>query len=216
MNITMNSKTTILTDTWVVASWDEYIQTIEAPHLEKAKGYYHNGRMKIEMSPVGNDHASDHTAIIFAVNLFASIKGIALNGKDNGTYRKTGVQEFQPDASYYIGENVDIVPYGTSIIDLDRYAPPDLVIEVANTSLADDKGEKRLLYEDLGVAEYWIVDVQNVQIIAFSIAQTGSRRITQSLVLPGLEISLLEEALRRTRQRNQSSVGSWLLTQFQQ
>lgn len=108
------------------------------------------------------------------------------------------------------------MPYGTSIIDLNIYLRPDLAIEVANTSLADDKGEKRLLYEDVGVAEYWIIDVQNLQIIAFSIAEGGSRRITQSQVLPGLEISLLEAALRRTRQMNQSLVGSWLLNQFQQ
>ena len=212
----MNSKAVIATDTWVIASWNEYIQMIEAPRLEKAKGYYDNGRMKIEMPPVGNDHASDHTIIIFAVNLFASIKGIPLNGKDNCTYRKTGIQEVQPDVSYYIGENADVVPYGTSIIDLNIYLRPDLAIEVANTSLADDKGEKRLLYEDVGVAEYWIIDVQNLQIIAFSIAEGGSRRITQSQVLPGLEISLLEAALRRTRQMNQSLVGSWLLNQFQQ
>ena len=212
----MNSKAVIAPDTWVIASWNEYIQMIEAPGLEKAKGYYYNGRMKIEMPPVGNDHASDHTIIIFAVNLFASIKGIPLNGKDNCTYRKTGIQEVQPDVSYYIGENADVVPYGTSIIDLNIYLRPDLAIEVANTSLADDKSEKRLLYEDVGVAEYWIIDVQNLQIIAFSIAEGGSRRITQSQVLPGLEISLLEAALRRTRQMNQSLVGSWLLNQFQQ
>jgi hypothetical protein len=31
------------TDTWVVAIWDEYIQAIEDPAYEKAKGYYHNG-----------------------------------------------------------------------------------------------------------------------------------------------------------------------------
>ena len=212
----MNSKAVIEPDTWVIASWNEYIQMIEAPGLEKAKGYYYNGRMKIEMPPVGNDHASDQTIIIFAVNLFASIKGIPLNGKDNCTYRKTGIQEVQPDVSYYIGENADVVPYGTSIIDLNIYLRPDLAIEVANTSLADDKSEKRLLYEDVGVAEYWIIDVQNLQIIAFSIVEGGSRRITQSQVLPGLEIPLLEAALRRTRQMNQSLVGSWLLNQFQQ
>ena len=212
----MNSKAVIAPDTWVIASWNEYIQMIEAPGLEKAKGYYYNGRMKIEMPPVGNDHASDQTIIIFAVNLFASIKGIPLNGKDNCTYRKTGIQEVQPDVSYYIGENADVVPYGTSIIDLNIYLRPDLAIEVANTSLADDKSEKRLLYEDVGVAEYWIIDVQNLQIIAFSIVEGGSRRITQSQVLPGLEIPLLEAALRRTRQMNQSLVGSWLLNQFQQ
>ncbi len=209
-------QTKIPTDTWVVATWNEYIQALENPVYERAKGYYHNGKMRLEMSPIGNDHASDHGIIIFAVYLFASIKGIPLNGKDNCSYRKTGFDEAQPDASFYIGENADVIPYGTSIINLDSYPPPTLVIEIANTSLADDKGEKRLLYEGLKISEYWIVDVQNVQVIAFAIENGGSRRITQSQVLPGLAISLLEEALRRTRQINQAQVGAWLLAQFQQ
>lgn len=109
-----------------------------------------------------------------------------------------------------------MIPWGTSIIDLDLYPPPNLVIEVAKTSLSDDKGEKRLLYEDLGVDEYWIVDVNNVRIIAFAIEKGGSRRITESQVLPQLAISLLEEALRRTRQMNHGKVSTWLLAQFQQ
>lgn len=208
-------QTKLLTDTWVVATWDEYIQTIEQPAYENAKGYYHNGKFRIEMSPVGSDHASDHTVIIFAVNLFATLKGIPLNGRDNCTYRKTGFQEAQPDVSYYIGENADVIPWGTSIIDLDRYSPPDLAIEVANTSLADDS-EKRLLYENLKVAEYWIVDVQNVRVIAFNIVDRGSKRITHSQLLPGLAISVLEEALQRSRKTNQAQVGAWLLAQFQQ
>ena len=91
-----------------------------------------------------------------------------------------------------------------------------MVIEVAKSSLADDTGEKRLLYEELGVNEYWIIDVQNVRVIAFEIADGGSRRITQSQVLPGLAISLLEEAFGRTRYMNQTQVGAWLLAQFQQ
>jgi Uma2 family endonuclease len=204
------------TDTWVVANWDEYIQVIENPAYEKAKGYYYNGQLRIEMPPVGNDHASDHSIVNHAVHLFAGIKGIDLNGKDNCTYRKTGFQEAQPDASFYIGENAEVVPWGTSIIDLDLYPAPELVIEVAKTSLSDDKGEKRLLYEDLGVAEYWIVDVNNTRLIAFAMEKGGSRRITQSQVLPGLTISLLEEAFRRTRQMNHGRVSTWLLAQFQQ
>jgi Uma2 family endonuclease len=204
------------TDTWVTATWDEYIQIIEKPDYEKAKGYYHNGCMKIEMPPVGNDHASDHTIVIVAVTLYAAIKNIALNGKDNCTYRKIGSNEAQPDASFYIGENAAVIPWGTNIIDLNSCPPPTLAIEVAKTSLSDDKGEKRLLYEELGVAEYWIVDVKNVKVIAFAIENGGSRRITQSQVLPGLAISLLEEAFRRTRQMNHNQVVAWLLAQFQQ
>jgi Uma2 family endonuclease len=208
-------QTKLPTDTWVTATWDEYLQVIENPASAKAKGYYHNGKMRVEMSPVGNDHASDHHIVIYAVNLFGSIKGIDFNGKDNCTYRKIGYDDAQPDISYYIGEKTEIIPYGTSIIELDIYPPPDLVIEIANSSLADDKGEKRLMYEDLGVAEYWIVDVKNALVIAFAIENGGSRRITESQVLPGLAISILNEALRRTRQMSHTKVGAWLLTQFQ-
>ncbi|WP_341528205.1 Uma2 family endonuclease [Nostoc sp. UHCC 0302] len=209
-------KTKLPADTWITATWDEYIQVVENPAYGKAKGYYYNGKMRIEMLPVGNDHASDHTIVILAASNYAAIKGIPMNGKDNCTYRKTGFNEAQPDVSYYIGENADVIPWGTSIINLDNYPPPNLVIEVANTSLADDKGEKRLLYEELGVSEYWIIDVQNLQVIAFAIENGGSRRITQSQVLPGLKFSLLEEAFRQTRQMNQSRVVAWLLSQFQQ
>ncbi len=209
-------QTKLPTDTWVHATWDEYVRAIEDLADEKAKGYYYNGKMRIEMSPVGNDHASDHTIIIYAIHLFAAIKNIDLNGKDNCTYRKTDFDEAQPDGSYYIGKNADVIPWGTTIIDLDRYPPPTLFIEVANTSLSDDKGDKRLLYEEIGVAEYWVIDVQNVEVIAFAMENGGSRRITQSQVLPGLATSLLEEAFRRTRQINHGKVSAWLLSQFQQ
>lgn len=109
-----------------------------------------------------------------------------------------------------------MIPWENNIIDIDIYPPPTLVIEIAKTSLSDEKGEKRLLYEDINVTEYWIEDVEHVEILALASADRGSRRITQSQVLPGLEFSLLEEALRRNRQMNQSLIISWLLSQFQQ
>ena len=209
-------KTKIPTETWVKATWDSYIQALENETERKEKGYYHNGELRIEMSPVGNDHANDHSFITVAICFFATTKNMTLTVKDNCTYRKTGVKEAQPDVSCYIGENADVVPWGTSIIDLDRYPPPTLAIEVANTSIVDDKGRKRQLYEELQVAEYWIVDVVNVQVIAFAIADGSSEKIRESRVLPGLEISLPNEAFRMSRRMNQIQVLNWLLTQFQQ
>ncbi len=133
-------------NTWVVATWDEYIQAVADPVYKKAKGYYHDGQLRIEMSPVGPDHSRNHTIVLFIANLFGVIRGVPLNGLDNCTYRKESVRECQPDASYYVGERAKLAPQGGSIVNLAHSPPPDLVIEVADTSLADDIGQKRLLY----------------------------------------------------------------------
>jgi Uma2 family endonuclease len=147
---------------------------------------------------------------------YASLRNIPLNGKDNCSYRHPEIQEVQPDFSCYIGENAQAITWGTGIINLANFPPPDLVIEVARSSIADDKGEKRLMYEDLQVKEYWIVDVNQAQILAFAIRQQGSDRLNQSQVLPGLKLSILESALSQTRTITQSQVCAWLLNAFQQ
>ena len=203
-------------DTWVNATWDEYLEQVDRSGYEKAKGYYYNGKYRIEMTPIGNEHSQDHSIINHAVYLYATVKGIPLTGKDNCSYRKFGLREFQPDLSCYVGDKANVIPWGVGVVDLNEYPAPDLVIEVSNTSLSDDLGEKRLLYEDLQIAEYWVVDVQNVRVIAFAIANEGSRRIKESQVLTGLKIEILTEALHRSRNSNHTEVGSWLLTQFQQ
>lgn len=210
------TQTQLPTDIWICASWQEYEQAIANLLNEKAKSYYYKGHMRLEMAPVSFDHGQDHVVIIFAVTLFAALKGILATGLDTTTFRKTGVQDCQPDVAYYLRERAQTIPAGTGIVNLDRYPRPDLVIEIAKTSLLDDLGTKRSLYEELGVVEYWVVDVQNAEIIAYAIADQGSKRIQESQVLPGLAMSILEEALRRSREMNQSQVGAWLLSQFQQ
>ncbi|MEH1844502.1 MAG: Uma2 family endonuclease [Nostoc sp.] len=209
-------QTQLPADTWIYTSWEEYEQIVANLLNEKAKSYYYKGHMRLEMPPVSFDHGQDHVVIIFAVTLFAALKGIQARGLDTTSFRKTGVQDCQPDVAYYLRERTQAIPTGTGIVKLDRYPAPDLVIEIAKTSLLDDLGTKRSLYEELGIAEYWVVDVQNVQIIAYAIADQGSKRIQESQVLPGLAIAILEEALRRSRQMSQSEVGTWLLRQFQQ
>lgn len=207
-------QTKIITDTWVEASWQDFIQATENPDYEKGKFYYYQGKLRIEMSPLGNDHSRDHSIINSAINLYSGLKKINLNANDNCSYRKIGYQEAQPDLSYYLGDIVDAIPYGTNIIQLDKFPAPTLVIEIAKTSLADDQGEKRLLYEELGIQEYWIVNVNKGEIIAFKMENGGSYRIRESLVLPSLELSILEEALKMTRQTNHGQVMAWLLKIF--
>jgi len=113
-----------------------------------------------------------------------------------------------------VGDRATLAPQGRAIANLDDTPPPDLAIEIADSSLADDLGTKRLLYEELNVAEYWVVDVAACQIIAFQIADQGSRRIIVSQVLPGLELSLLQEALELSKQSDNSQVVAQLMARF--
>jgi Uma2 family endonuclease len=209
-------QTPIICETWIKAPWQEYLQIIEKLDQNKSyyKSYYSDGQYRIEMTPIGNDHACDHTIVMLAIHLYALAKTMDFQGRDNVSYRKTGYREIQPDASYYFGEQAGIIPYGTTIIDLDIYPPPALVIEVANRTLADDLGNKRLIYEELRLSEYWVVDVEKACIIAFAMIDRGSQRIEISRILPDLKISLLNEALQRSRQENHGRVGQWLMQQL--
>jgi Uma2 family endonuclease len=211
----IQSQDKLTTNTWISTDWDIYISTIESPDREKSRGYYYNGNMRIEDMPTGADHSRYHLLVANIINLFCTIGGIAINGFDNCTYRKTGIRECQPDLSYYCGDRARLAPVGTSVIDLDEQATPDLVIEISNTTINDDLGAKRLLYEEMGVSEYWIVDVQNTLIYAFEIIDRGSKRIDTSLVLPNLSIATITAALNRSKEQDQTQVGQWLMSQFQ-
>jgi Uma2 family endonuclease len=206
-------QTPLLMDTWVTATWEEYLQSLEDPAYGKAKGYYYDGQMRLEMSPFGPNHADDNSIIVVLINLFGIVKGLPLRGLVNCSYRKPGQQDCQPDLSYYIGERVQFAPKGNAIANLNQVPPPDLAIEIAATSLVDDLGKKRLLYEDLQITEYWVVDVERASVTAFSILEhQGSQRLQQSKVLPGLEIALLEEALQLSRQQDNTQVSNWFMT----
>lgn len=214
MNLTA-PPTALPIDTWIPAAWEEFLPLSDDPTQTQRKSYYHHGSMRFEQMSTGSDHSDVHAIILFAVTFYAAQRGLALKTKDACSYRKIGSTEFQPDISCYAGDNANAIPFGTHVIDLDTYPLPNLVIEISDTTLSDDKGEKRLQYEDLGIPEYWIVNVQTSEIIAFEIVAIGSsRRIQVSQVLTGLPLDLLEATLQRSRNEDQSTTMAWLMSQI--
>jgi Uma2 family endonuclease len=205
----------LTTNSWIKADWENYVATIESPEHDRHQGYYYNGYMRIEDMPTGADHASDNGLVYLAITLFCMVKGIPIQGLIGCSYRKVEIRECQPDISFYIGDRANLAPKGKSVVNLDEQAIPNLVVEISNTTINDDLGAKRFLYEEMGVSEYWIVDVQNTLIYAFEIIDRGSRRIDNSLVLPNLSIATITEALNRSKEVDQAQVGQWLMSQFQ-
>lgn len=213
----VNSSPTIQTlesDTWVKASWEEFLALAENPDYEKGKFYYYRGYMRSEMSPIGSSHSQDNHVTSNVINLYATVKNIRIKGLINGSFRKPGIRGFQPDLAFYIGSEFRFPPRTNSPIDLQEFEPPTLVVEFGATSLNDDLGRKRLLYESAGILEYWVVDVKAIDVIAFEISQGRSGEIQESLVLPGLAIALVEEALQRSVTQDDGEINRWLLQTF--
>lgn len=207
----------LITDQWISATWEEFVQILENPLYADSRCYYDKNQfrqMRIETMPVGSEHADDNTLIIFAISLYCTLSVIPARGLTNCSFTKTGVQGCQPDIAYYIGESASLAPRSSSVVNLDEFAVPNLVIEISSSTLGDDLGKKRLLYERLGTSEYWVVDVQEVKIIAFEMIDGGSRQITESKLLGGLAIADLEAALKLSREKSQSEVGAWLLQKY--
>jgi Uma2 family endonuclease len=211
---TPSAPTLAMENAWVRASWDTFLALAEQPELAHAKFYYYQSELRIETMGVGANHAIENTLMTLAIGLFCMLQNLPVRGLTNATYRKTNVQEAQPDLSYYIGATVTQVPQSNELIDLDRTPAPNLAIEIAATSLNDDLGKKRLLYEELGIQEYWVVDVDESMILAFQMKEGGSFRIQTSQVLPNLELKLLEQALRDRKTQDDSQIMQNLLQQF--
>jgi len=220
----LSSPQNLTTDTWVPATWEEFVTMcnqldalIERPELAKAQCYYDYGWMRIETMSTGSGHGQDNTLLSQVVSLFGIVRNIRLKGFTNTSFRQVGLRECQPDLAFYVAEAIpsSFPPKTTELINVETYGAPTLAIEIALSTLSDDLGQKRLLYERLGVQEYWVVDVQSAVIIAFAICGGGSRQIQVSQVLPGLIMSTIEEALRQNQTLDDTEVSRWLMQQFQ-
>lgn len=75
-----------------------------------------------------------------------------------------------------------------------------LVIEFARTSLAKDTDEKRRLYATVGIADYWVVNLREVELIVYRQPCDGDYQLIQHLTtgkisplaFPDVEIDLAQ------------------------
>ncbi len=207
----------LVTDVWTQGSWEDFIGLVNQAESDSnaLKFYYRNGWMRIETMPTSSIHGRYNLILAQLVSFYCTLKKIPCQGFTNSSFRAENHREFQPDLSYYIGKHPLELSQSTSPVNINDFGVPDLVIEISLSSLNDDLGQKRLLYEQVNVKEYWVVDASMASVIAFEILGGGSRQISSSSVLPGLDLGIVNATLERSRTEDDGAVGRWLLVELQ-
>jgi Uma2 family endonuclease len=113
---------------------------------------------------------------------------------DNVSLRPGGENEVQPDACLFRGPPIGNVRYvGNQYIE----DVPELVVEVAVSSVSYDMFEKLRMYERAGVPEYVVWQVHDQRIIWFRLqdgrylpVEPDERGVIESSVFPGLRLAV--------------------------
>jgi Uma2 family endonuclease len=131
---------------------------------------------------------------------------------------KSRSQAAAPDLMLYVG--ADWPQWAVDEprrIDLSKWRVPDLVGEVADTTLATDLDEMKQLYAALGIGEYWVIDVQGRRVMIFCLEEDGKyRQLDRSLVMTGVTAQLLERTLGQLAQGTNISAANWFMQQVNQ
>ncbi|MBD2506657.1 Uma2 family endonuclease [Nostoc muscorum FACHB-395] len=156
-------------------TWEEFEKlealTADAPGLRIT---YLDGC--VEFMTLGEQHEilKKVIAILLEAYLFDKDMNFIPVGSATHSAKEKGAS-FEPDESYYIGQKKE---------------NPDLAIEVNITSGSIDKLEK---YKRFQITEVWFWE--NNQLSLYHLNNDNYEQITQSQLLPELDISLLERCV---------------------
>ena len=145
-------------------------------------------------SPVrAQQHGMPHSVINGLLMLYCAVTP-GLRMADNSTLRLDHDNELQPDVAVWLDESLG----GHTRITTDDYleGTPELIVEIAASSVAYDLGTKRNVYRRNGVAEYIVLIPyeQSVQWLAWADGEYGElptdeQGIIRSRIFPGLWFS---------------------------
>ncbi len=204
---------------WQSATWEDYLAYRDRPTDQRMRLYFNGQALLVDMGSEGIDHAS--TSDLFLLLIYVWVNhhqpNLAVGSFGRCLLEKLGYRAASPDLVLYLGDSIPRREAGDlRRIDLNVWPVPDLVGEIADTSLASDLDEKKKLYADLQIPEYWVIDVQGNRVLAFRLQPEGVYcQLIQSVTLPGLSIHLLEQALERLGEEPNFAVANWFGQQIQ-
>jgi Uma2 family endonuclease len=198
------------------AAWSDYRQARDT--LDWNKIAFDRGWLWIQMGAEGPEHArfSDLLTIIFGFWAFLHPEQ-TFESLGRCLIEHSETQACSPDLVLYQGEAIPRwQPGEPRRIELSRHRPPDLVGEIADTTLSLDLDEQKRLYASLGIQEYWVIDVKAARLFVFGLTSAGIyNTVNISQVLSGFPLLLLEQALERLATETNTATANWFMQQLQ-
>lgn len=219
-NLTITASSPILDASlpkWQQATWKDYLACCDDPALEQTRLFFNRGYLLIDMGNEGINHARFNNLFTMLFAFWFALKPEKIFDDLGGcTIEKPKRQAASPDKVLYIGEGSPRWQEGEPRrINLNQWRVPDLVGEVADTTLGTDLDEKKKLYAALEIPEYWVVDIRGERVLAFRLQDDGRyEQIEYSVALEGLPISLVEQTLAQLNQGTNGSAALWFAQQI--
>jgi Uma2 family endonuclease len=199
------------------ATWQDYVAIRDDDTLDWQKIAFHQGWLWVDMGTEGPNHSgfSDLITAIFFLWAFLHPE-MTFQSYGRCLLELPETHACAPDLVLYKGDNIPRwQPKEPRRIDFKRDRLPDLVGEIADTSLSLDLDEQKRLYASLGIVEYWVIDVKGRRLFAFGLNPAGEYEpIVSSQVLTGLSIDLVEQALDRLATETNTTAANWLMQQL--
>ena len=203
---------------WQPATWQDYLACRDDPALpqERARLFFHQGYLFVDMGAEGINHSS--ISDLFPILFFLWFSQRQQNFKSFGRclIEQPGFTSASPDQVLYVGTDIPQWREGElRRINLEQWRPPDLVGEVADTTLATDLDEKKQTYAALQVPEYWVVNVEVPNVMAFQLQPDGKyQQCETSQILNGLPIGLLTKTIAKLKEGMTDSAALWFAQQI--
>lgn len=197
---------------WKSATWEDYLRYRDDPTTERVRLFFNGNFLFIEMGGEGINHSRGS-------DLFTLLLGFWFSRNPEQTadslgrclLEKPNQRAAAPDLVLYLGEGAPQWQEGEPrYINLNQWRVPDLVGEIADTTLATDLDEKKQIYADLGIPEYWVIDIQGKRVFAFRLQENRKyQQCTESIALKGLPIAVLEETLQHLGEGTNINAANW-------
>lgn len=200
---------------WRNATWSEYLECVKNLG-EQERIFFNLDTIWIDMGNEGINHSRFNelfTLILFV--WFSRQTDVKFDLLGGCVMEKPQTQSAAPDKVLYVGGDSPRCKSGEPCrVNLDLWRVPDLVAEIADTTLATDLDEKKQLYLALGIPEYWVIDVKGRQVLAFGLVDRKYEQCSESVALTGLPIELLEQTLEQMDNEN-GNAALWFAAQIQ-